>query len=198
MSSLMYDKLLHKVVDGEKIHYGIVYGNNKIVFIKTGADGNVRGYQDKYLKMAHSVHNRIGATVICASNPYIEVGHMDADSAFISNIVKDSQFDEYELYLIGSSDGAYHNLLLAKDIPQTIKVLCVNTSTFDFEDLKERLSDLPTVNKILVYGEKDDEYMYVPYLNDLNLDYLQVVTIEGADHEFTGMVDEFINLVDLI
>ena len=74
----------------------------------------------------------------------------------------------------------------------------MNTSTFDFDDLKERLSDLPMVNKILVYGERDDEYMYVPYLNELKFNRLQVVTIEGADHEFTGMGDTFISLADLI
>ena len=198
MASLSYDKNLAIRIDCKKIKYGIIYGNNKIVFIKTGADGNVRGYQDKYLKMAYFIHNRLGATVICASNPYIEVGHVKADKDFISNVVKDSRFIEYELYLVGVSDGAYHNLRLAKEIPQTSKLLCVNTSTFDFDDLKERLSDLPMVNKILVYGERDDEYMYVPYLNELKFNRLQVVTIEGADHEFTGMGDTFISLADLI
>ena len=198
MTSFSYDKILVSAINGEKIEYGIIYGNSKIVFIKTGADGNIRGYKDKYLKMAYSIHNRIGATVICASNPYIEFGHVDADRNFISNIAKDSQFNQYELYLIGSSDGAYHNLLLAKEISQTVKLLCINTSTFDFDDLKEKLMDLPRISIILVYGERDDEYMYVPFLNELKLTNLQVVSVQGADHEFTGMVDKFISLIDLI
>ena len=62
--TLNYDKILSATVDGEKIKYGILFGNEKIVFIKVGADGNIRGYQDKYLKMAHRIHARIGATVI--------------------------------------------------------------------------------------------------------------------------------------
>ena len=74
-----YDRTTRKTVAGEVIHYGILHGNEEIVFIKVGADGSIRGYQDKYLKMAHRVHERLGATVICASNPYIEHGHLEAD-----------------------------------------------------------------------------------------------------------------------
>lgn len=198
MSNLSYPRLINKMVDGEKIEYGIIYGNNKIVFIKVGADGNIRGYQDKYLKMAHSVHNRIGATVICASNPYIEFGHIDADRSIISTIVQDCRFADYEVRFVGTSDGAYHNLLLAKEISQTTKLIGINTSTFGFPDLKNRLFEIPNVKKILVYGERDDEYMYVPSLNELKLTNLQVVSVKGADHEFTGMVDKFISFIDLI
>lgn len=86
-----YDNVISKAVDDATIEYGLLYGNEKIVFIKVGADGNIRGYKDKYLKMARRVHNRLGATVICASNPWIE-GHIDADKSVIEqtalNIIK--------------------------------------------------------------------------------------------------------------
>ena len=38
---LSYDKTDRKTIAGEKIHYGILYGNEKIVFIKVGADGSI-------------------------------------------------------------------------------------------------------------------------------------------------------------
>ena len=63
MTSSSYGKILSSAVGGEKIQYGILFGNEKIVFIKAGAGGNIRGYQDKYLKMAHRVHDNLGATV---------------------------------------------------------------------------------------------------------------------------------------
>ena len=198
MTNLSYDKILSAMVDCEKIEYGIIYGNNKIVFIKVGADGNVRGYQDKYIKMFNIVHNQTGATVICASNPYIETGHVEADRTMISTVVENCRFEDYEVNLVGTSDGAYHNLLLAKEISQTTKLIGINTSTFGFPDLKDRLFEIPNVKKILVYGERDDEYMYVPSLNELKLTNLQVVSVKGADHEFTGMVDKFISFIDLI
>ena len=56
-------------VDGEKIEYEVIFGNEKMVFIKAGAGGSARGYENKYLRMARRIHERIGATVICASNP---------------------------------------------------------------------------------------------------------------------------------
>ena len=197
---LSYTTTFSKTIDGERIKYGIIYGNEKIVFIKVGAEGSIRGYEDKYLKMAHRVNKRIGATVICASNPG-ELGYKQqvlADKEKISDIVQELNLSDYKVYMFGTSDGAYRNLLLAKEIPETKTMLCVNTSSFDFDDLKEKVTDLPHINKILVYGERDDGYMYVPYLNKLNLDNVRVITIEGADHNFTGRVDEFISLVDLI
>ena len=41
-----------KFSDNIIINYGIVNGNNTIVFIKAGQDGSLYGYQDKYIKMA--------------------------------------------------------------------------------------------------------------------------------------------------
>ena len=73
MHKLGYDKQINKTVCGEKLRYGILYGNEKIVFIKVGAGGSIRGYQDKYLQMAQRVHERMCATVICASNPDAEI-----------------------------------------------------------------------------------------------------------------------------
>ena len=100
--------------------------------------------------------------------------------------------------MFGTSDGAYRNLLLAKEIPQTIKLVCVNTSTFDFDDLKERLLETSQIHKTLVYGDRDDEYIYFADFKKLNLSNLTLFVIEGADHEFRGMLEEYIALIDLI
>lgn len=67
-----FDRILSKTVDYEKIKYGILFGNEKIVFIKVGAFGKIDGHKDKYIRMAHRIHDRIGATVICSSNPWLD------------------------------------------------------------------------------------------------------------------------------
>ena len=54
---------------GEKFNYHFVIGNEKIVFIKAGAGGSERGYEDKYIKLAERINEGTGATVITASNP---------------------------------------------------------------------------------------------------------------------------------
>lgn len=198
MSQLSYDKTSSKTVFGEKISYGIVYGNEKIVFIKVGADGSIRGYQDKYLKMAHRVHDRLGATVVCASNPYIEHGHLGADQSMISKVAAECGFSDYEVYFVGTSDGGYHNLLLAQQVPHTVKLLGINPSLSTTDDLLEQLRKIPQVKKVLVYGTEDEDFECVPLLQRLDCENLEILTVEGADRGFTGMVDEFIALIDLI
>lgn len=200
MSQLSYDKTDIQILDGRKINYGILCGNEKVVFIKTGADGSIRGYQDKYLKMAYRIHERLGATVICASNPEVEYNvQVVADKAMISKVAADCHFADYEVYFVGSSDGGYQNLLLAKEIPQTVKILGINPSLSSVQDFVEKVQAQPCVQKIMVYGTKDDVYdECVPTLQALECESLEVVTVEGADHEFTDMVDAFIALIDLI
>ena len=48
-----------KFSDNIIINYGIVNGNNTIVFIKAGQDGSLYGYQDKYIKMAKRLNQTI-------------------------------------------------------------------------------------------------------------------------------------------
>lgn len=181
------------------VRYGLVYGNENIVFIKTGAGGGIRGYQDKYLRIAYSLHDRLGATVICASNPELDYeDQLAADRAMISHIAAKSSFDEYKVLLFGTSDGAYQNLILAQQIPQTEKWLGINTSLISTEDFEEKLQAIPNVQKIVVYGTEDDDFECVPVLHNLNCDNLEIITIEGADHEFTGMVEEFIGLAEIL
>lgn len=199
MHQLWYDKHAFKTVGEEKIDYGIVYGNEKIVFIKTGVDGNIKGYQDKYPKMAHRVHQRLGATVICASNPDAEYAAQEvADKDMIAKVAVDCGFANYEVYFVGTSDGGYQNLRLAQQMPQARKFLGINASLIDIDDLMSRLQKLPCVSKTLVYGTKDEAYRYTPALQAMVCDNLEIITVEGANHEFTDMVNEFIVLIDLL
>ena len=200
MTPLSYDKIFSAMVDGEKIKYGILFGNEKIVFIKVGADGNIRGYQDKYLRMAHRVHARIGATVICASNPYIDESiHLKKDKTLINKVIAERGFENHEMYFVGTSDGGYHSLLLTQQIPQTVKYLGINSSHKGIEDFSERILSLSQVKKILVYGRNDEDFdKDFPPMNALACDNLEIVVLNGVDHDFTDKVDDFIALIDLI
>ncbi len=184
-------------VDGEKVEYEIVFGNEKIVFIKAGAGGNVRGYDNKYLKMARRVHERLGATVICTSNPVAP--HEDLDEAEIRWVIAEKGLSNFEISFIGASDGAYHNLSLASRFPETVKWIGINTSYINVPDLKKRLLSSPNVYKILIYGTKDDDFNeVVPAISEITSDNLLLELVEGADHRFYGMIEEFIALSDYL
>lgn len=195
---LNYDRVVSKNVGGERIDYGIIFGNEKIVFIKTGADGNIRGHCKKNLKVAGQIHKKMGATVICASNPYVAQGHIEADKEMIMKIIKKLNCHDHENFFFGTSDGAYHNLCLAKEFSKTVKIVCINTSSINFDDLKEKIFALPRVDKIFVYGDKDEEYHYVSQLEKLITDQLRIITIEGANHEFKRRLNDYIALTELL
>ena len=199
-AKLEFNKIFSKTVDGEKIEYGILWGNEKIVFIKTGASGNIKGYKDKYLKMAHRIHDRIGATVICASNPDLNGSTpLKADKAFIAKVVKDRVFENYELYFVGTSDGGEHSLKLSQQFPETVKFMGLNSSWSNIDDFIEQIRSLPHVKKIFVYGAKDVDFDdIVPRLKTLTCDNLEIIVLDGVDHDFTGRVDDFIALIDLL
>ena len=186
-----------KYVDGEKVEYEIIFGNDNIVFIKAGAGGNVRGYNNKYLQMAKRVHDRIGATVICASNP--DTPHENFDEQEIRWVASERGFETFNLYFWGTSDGAYQNLSLAKRFLEPVKWIGVNSSFITFADFEEKLQDLHYVKKILVYGTEDDEYDVVfPALSVKQAENLKIHFIEGADHRFSNMLPGFIQTIDLV
>lgn len=186
-----------KYVDGEKVEYEIIFGNNNIVFIKAGAGGNVRGYKNKYLQMAKRIYDRIGATVICASNP--DAPHVNFDEQEIRWVALERGFETFNLFLWGTSDGAYQNLSLAKRFPETAKWIGVNSSFITFADFEEKLQDLDSVKKILVYGTEDDEYDVVfPALMTKEEENRKFHFIEGADHRFSDMLPQFIQTIDLV
>ena len=195
-----YENILKVSVEFEKIEYGILFGNEKIVFIKVGVGGNVRGYQDKYLKMAHRVRERIGATVICSSNPDISIEkHLGADKALIKKVITDCGLDNYELYFVGTSDGGEHSLKLSQQFSKTVKFLGLNSSWSSIEDFIERIKSLSHVKKIFVYGAMDVDFdEIVPRLKAIECDNLEIVILDGVDHDFTGKVEDFIALIDLI
>ena len=207
MENLKYDKILGITVVDEKIKYGILYGNEKIIFIKAGAPRDIdeeeethEAYIDKYLIMAHRVHDRIGATVICASNSDLSgKTQLKADKTLIEKVIADLGLDHYELYFIGNSDGGDHSLKLSQQFPETVKFLGINSSWTSIDDFLERIQSLPGVKKIFAYGANDIDFDDIlPKLQSLVCDNLEIVVLDGVDHDFAGKVNDFISLIDLL
>ena len=192
---MAFDKIIHKTLDEESVDYGFIFGNNKIVFIKAGAGGGIPGYQDKYLRMANKVHERLGATVICSSN-YEK--SLPTDKKAIEWCAKYLKLEDAELYFVGVSDGADQCIILSRNAP-TKKLLCINTSFVPGHDPSDRLIIRSKVEKIFVYGTKDVEgHELVPKLMEREIPNFEIRWVEDADHQFTGMVDEFVSLIDLL
>jgi hypothetical protein len=55
------------------------------------------------------------------------------------------------------------------------------------------------VKKIFAYGANDIDFDDIlPKLQSLVCDNLEIVVLDGVDHDFTGKVNDFISLIDLL
>ena len=100
---------------------------------------------------------------------------------------------------MGVSDGAYLNLDLASQFPETTKWVGINASFISVSDLETRLKALSGVSKIMIYGTEDDDFNeVVPKLREISCSNFALEFVDGADHSFTDMLDEFISLADYI
>ena len=195
-----FDETITKMIDGEQIEYGIIFGNKNIVFIKVGAEQSIHKWQDHFqifAELAERAHKYFGATVICASNPFTP--HAEIDEKMIRHVASEQGFEDFKLYFWGISDGAYSNLNLAKRFPETVKFIGLNTSFISFDDFEKKLQALPSVKKFLIYGTEDDDFNIVfPALRDKQNDFLKTMFVSGADHRFSNLPLPIINSMNLI
>ena len=111
MNELKFDKIVKSnLEDITTIEYGIIEGNNTIVFIKSGQNGSIYGYNNKYIKMAKRLNKKYKCTVICSSNPFD--GNNPLDNAFTVIEKYTSKFEDYKVYYLGFSNIMMHHLNL--------------------------------------------------------------------------------------
>jgi len=179
------------------VEYGILYGNNTVVMIKAGAGGSYTGYADKYLRLAEMLHACSGCTVICLSNPSAD-SFERADVDVIRDIVSHIK-GKTQMYYIGVSNGATQGLIDATKYFEFSRILLVNMPLMlNFHKIRKALSRVNTEIRF-IFGEKDPSYSYVPFLKnaaqkDTCAAQVEIVTVPQADHNFSGMLDTFLDL----
>lgn len=193
-----YDiKLSKQFRDIAIIDYGIVNGNDTVVFIKVGQNGSIYGYENKYLRIAHNLHSKYGYTVICASNPFDGNNPLDNDFSVVEDYCKENGIDDYEIYYFGHSNGARIGIAWGYQYPRIRKMVLVNSPIFiNFNSLKDGLNNIDNKKVFLVYGEYDQSVSYTELFKPLLNGNIKLEIVKGADHDFTNMLDEFMKLPD--
>ena len=187
--------------DGLKAEYGLIRGNNRgchrVVIIKAGAGGSYIGYEEKYLKIARRLRDTYGCTVLCLSN-YASDSFERGDVAVIRELLA-GMVGEIQLYYVGNSNGSTQGLLNATQYFDFRRMVLVNMPLMmNFHKIKEALTRADTEIRF-VYGEKDPSISYIPFLKNAgqkegNLARAEIVTVKGANHNFAGMTDAFVEL----
>ena len=165
-------------------YFGIKLGENALVFIKTGRGGTISGYHNKYLKLANQIHDKYGFAVVVSANPLEYDCDLVSEINYIFGNI--SYFDQ--IYFMGVSNGALIGAQQCWLIPEIKRMLLINGPLMinlhkTIAGLKKHTAD----DVCIVYGDKDPSYQYSQLLNIENISNVRVLTIPGADHNFSGM-----------
>ena len=196
MQELKFDKEIHsKFDDIAIIDYGIVEGNDTIVFIKAGQNGSLYGYQNKYIKMAKKKKQKYGCSVICSSNPFD--GNNPLDNAM--EVIEDysNKFDDYKIYYLGYSNGALIGAWFGIKYPKIKRMALINGPLmYNLHKTKEGALSFKGESINFIYGEYDQSTPYIELLKSIENDKIKVFVEEGQDHHFSKSEEEFQKIPD--
>lgn len=191
MQELKFDKEIHsKLEDIAIIDYGIIEGNNIIVFIKAGQNGSLYGYQNKYIKMAKRLNQKYGCSVICSSNPFDGNNPLDNAMTIIEDYAK--RFDDYKIYYLGYSNGALIGAWFGIKYPKIKRMALVNGPLmYNLYKTKEGALSFKGESINFIYGEYDQSIGYVELLKSIENDKIKVFIEEDQDHHFSKSEEDF-------
>ncbi len=180
------------------IEFGVVLGNEKIVFIKAGLGGNYMGYDEKYLKIARRLNEKYGCSVISVSNPQEPKSQTDIDKGIIEEYVRTNNIDAPTVFFFGHSNGGIKGLeLSAAGIKFKSMVLSNMPLMINIHKTLKYIAASEDTAITAVYGQYDPSFPYIPFIRN-KFNNLKIVTVPSADHHFKGLTDEFIGLSDLL
>ena len=191
MNELKFDKIVKSnLEDIAVIEYGIIEGNNTIVFIKSGQNGSIYGYNNKYIKMAKRLNKKYKCTVICSSNPFD--GNNPLDNAFTVIEKYTSKFEDYKVYYLGFSNGALIGAYFGINYPKIKRMALVNGPLmYNLHKTKEAALSFKGESINFIYGEYDQSIGYAELLKSIENDKIKVFIESGQDHHFSKSEEDF-------
>lgn len=194
MNELKFDKIVKSSLeDITIIEYGIIEGNNTIVFIKSGQNGSIYGYNNKYIKMAKRLNKKYKCTVICSSNPFD--GNNPLDNAFTIIEKYTSKFEDYKVYYLGFSNGALIGAYFGINYPKIKRMLLVNMPLiYDINLIKNNLNNFNNEKVTIVYGSLDYSINLLENIKDIKSNRVDIKVILNEDHYFSKDEEDFYSL----
>lgn len=182
-----YSLLFAREFCGSIIQYGIIKGNNKILFIKPGQDGSLVGYKDKYYNLAKYINKKYGMTVISSNNPYIKpYNPLDDAMQVINAYVKEMNYDEYEVYYLGNSCGGMLGARYSYLYSCIKNALLINPPLMiNFHKMKDGVEEFDGKKLVFIYGSKDPSMNLIGLLDVIENKKVAYDIIEGEDHNFS-------------
>jgi pimeloyl-ACP methyl ester carboxylesterase len=167
--------------------------------ILTGLGGDTKGYQNKYVTIAENVREKYGVTVFVVGTP------SDAwrrSKEFINDVMKriDSHMvghdtTDYVVYVMGHSAGGTFMTWYAHRYPCVKRVLAINpVIRVNFDKMIDGAENFQGERMIVLVGEKDQSAPFTSLISEVSNEKFSTMNIPTADHNFTGMLNEFMAL----
>ncbi|MCQ2555836.1 MAG: dienelactone hydrolase family protein [Clostridia bacterium] len=168
--------------------------------IFTGLGGDIHGYQNKYVKIAErAVENYNTNVFVVGVKSWQEIDTLvESTMQQINTYFVERGFKEFKLYAMGVSAGATFAVAKAHNYASIKKVLAVNpVINICYNKLAYGMEN-SSVPITFVFGDKDPSMPYLPILEEeikrKSLKNTKIKIIKNADHQFVGMLNEFIDL----
>ena len=194
-----FDKTVTLIQSGKEIEYGVIDGNNTIIFIKSGMEGSCYGFKNKYVKIGRLLNERHGCSIISSSNPLGYQTDFAAEMSFIQEYAIKHNLEDYKVYYLGHSNGAALGIINAYRFSEIKKLVCINAPLMmNPQQLIQGIKAFNSEKMYLVYGSKDPSFDMVNLYSELESEKIEFVRIKNADHNFAGHLDFFIELPGLL
>lgn len=165
-------------------------GNDKAFVILTGLGGSTDGFGNKYSRIAEYVQSDYGFPAFIVPTPK---DVWEKKERFFDEVAARFIQNKTCVYLMGVSAGATMALWYAAKYPQIKRVLCVNhVLNINLHLSSSGIRGFCGEKMAVVFGEKDPSAKWAKRLPALP--HLQTYIIPGADHVFSGKLNEFIDL----
>ena len=186
----MFDKVLERNFNNINIDYGIINGNNNIVLIKTGREGTIYGYNNKYLELAKYINSKYGSTIFVSSNPSSNIAINQLDDAYmlIEEYCSKKEFSKFQIYYIGISNGGLVGAWYGYKYSRIKRMLLINSPLMiNYHKFKDGLISFNKEKIVLLYGSLDPSYKLVGLLDCINNDKVKYYIIDGGDHYLSNV-----------
>ena len=182
--------------DFENIHeeggicIGYIVGDSNAVFIKTGQGGSIYGYEDKYLDLALHLNGKYGCSVFVSKTSVDGRCNFGGEMELVKKILGENA----QIYYVGVSKGGLIGCWNALQFGCIKRILAINAPLM----INFHNKTLPAVKSYergkisMVYGSLDPSYTYIPFISG----YVDVQTVDGADHNFSEHLDVFKRIIE--
>jgi pimeloyl-ACP methyl ester carboxylesterase len=178
----------------------ILNGEKDVLLIIVGINGSVKGYNNKYFRIAEKTNRIYNNTVFIISNDLCNWHTPKNYFNAIMNYVKENipNNGETNIKLFGYSAGASLASYYAWEYPEIKEMLLVNPPLMK-ENIELTISGIKLFNgiKTFVIGKKDPSYEFSKILtldNKYEGIFSDIIFLDNVNHNFKGSINEFIDL----